>query len=400
MNLTSDHPFWSVRNGLVADYPSLTCDLICDVVIVGGGITGALAAFHLADAGVSTVLVDKRDIGTGSTSGSTGLLQYEVDVPLRKSVQQIGAAKANRSYQLCLEAVNKLESLVKKICIRCEFEKKPSLFVVRAKNEIPELREEFHLRKKLGIKLDFWEEAEIKKHFPFSRPAALFSHDGGQVDPHRLTFGLLNNAGERGLRIFDRTEIVRFVPNRRGIELITDKGFKIKARRAIIAAGFESKKYLDSESGTLKSTYALISEPVSDLRDWHRRSLIWESGSPYLYLRTTAENRIIVGGEDEPFVNATRRDAMIPEKTRILLRKFARLFPEIKLQTAYAWAGTFGGTKDGLAYIGKHRSLPHAYFALGYGGNGITYSLIAAEIIRDGFLGRKNPDAAIFAFGR
>jgi glycine/D-amino acid oxidase-like deaminating enzyme len=400
MNLTSDHPFWSVRNGLLADYPSLPCDVSCDVVIVGGGITGALAAFHLADAGVAAILVDKRDIGTGSTSGSTGLLQYEVDVPLRKLVQQIGAAKANRSYQLCLLAINKLESLVKKLHLHCEFETKPSLFLARTKKEIPELREEFQLRKKLGIQLDFWDETEIEKHFSFSRSAALFSRDGGQVDPHRLTYGLLDRAGERGLKIFDRTEIIRLIPNRRGIELITDQGFKIKARRAIIAAGFESKKYLGAEAGTLNSTYALISEPVSDLHQWHRRSLIWESGTPYLYLRTTAENRIIVGGEDEPFVNPPRRDALIPQKTRTLLRKFAKLFPEIKLELAYAWAGTFGGTKDGLAYIGPHRSLLHAYFALGYGGNGITYSVIAAEIIRDDFLGRKNPDAAIFAFGR
>ena len=47
-----------------------------------------------------------------------------------------------------------------------------------------------------------------------------------------------------------------------------------------------------------------------------------------------------------------------------------------------------------------HPRFPHAYFALGYGGNGITFSLIAAEIIRDNFLGKKNRDAHIFRFGR
>lgn len=168
----------------------------------------------------------------------------------------------------------------------------------------------------------------------------------------------------------------------------------------VIAAGFEAKNYLRSEAGKLKSTYALISEPVSNLREWHCRSLIWESGSPYLYLRTTAENRIIAGGEDEKFVNSKLRDALIPQKTRTLVRKFHTLFPDIPLEVAYSWAGTFGETKDGLAYIGRNRSLPHAYFALGYGGNGITYSVIAAEIIRDDFLGRRNRDAAIFAFRR
>ena len=400
MNLTSDYPFWSIRNGLLANYPSLDCDLVCDVAVVGGGITGSLVSYQLMQAGIKTVLVDKREIGTGSTSGSTGLLQYEVDVPLRKLVRQIGAAKANRSYQLCLEAIGKIHSLVNKLHIRCEFEKRPSLFLARVKNEIPALREEFQLRKKIGIKLDFWDQAEIEKHFPFSRPAALFSEDGGQIDPHRLTHGLLTNAAKRGLQIFDRTQILHFIPNRQGIQLITENGFKIKARRVVIAAGFESQNYLRGEAGKLKSTYALISEPATSLRDWYRRSLIWETGSPYLYLRTTVENRIIVGGEDEDFVNPKKRDGLIPRKTLILVRKFKALFPKIKLEVAYSWAGTFGETKDGLAYVGKNRSLPHAYFALGYGGNGITYSAIAAEIIRDDFVGLKNPNAAIFSFNR
>jgi len=400
MHLTSDYPFWGIRNGLLANYPSLNHDVICDVAVVGGGITGALAGYHLAEAGVTTVLVDKREIGTGSTSGCTGLLQYEVDVPLRQLIGQIGAAKANRSYQLCLETLDKIQLLVKKLRIRCEFEKNPSLFLARGRSEIPGLREEFRLRKKIGIKLDFWDQTEIEKHFPFRRPAALFSRDGAQVDPHRLTHGLLAGAGKRGLKVFDRTRIVRFIPDRSGIQLVTESGFKIKARRAVIAAGFESQAYLRTGAGKLKSTYALISEPVASLRDWYRRSLIWESGSPYLYLRTTAENRIIVGGEDENFVNPKQRDAMIPAKTRTLVRKFRTLFPNLEMEVAYSWAGTFGGTKDGLAYIGTNRSLPHAYFALGYGGNGITYSVIAAEIIRDDFLGRKNPDKSIFAFGR
>ncbi len=117
-------------------------------------------------------------------------------------------------------------------------------------------------------------------------------------------------------------------------------------------------------------------------------------------MRTTTDGRVIVGGEDEDFINAKRRDALISQKTRTLVKKFGRLFPDVPLEVAYAWAGTFGTTKDGLAHIGVHHRFPHAYFALGYGGNGITFSLSAAEIIRDEFPGRKNPDASIFRFGR
>ena len=400
MNLTSSHPFWSVSNGLPANYPSLQRDVVCDAVVIGGGITGALVAVHLVEAGVKTLLIDKRDIGTGSTSASTALLQYEIDVPLRVLIQKVGPAAATRSYALCREAIGKLEQLAARLKIDCGFERKPSLFLARYQREIPELREEFNLRRKMGIELEFFDAAAIQKRFPFSRPAALFSQDGGQVDPHRLTHGLMASGRRAGLEVCDRTEMARMEETRRGVRLTTNEGFHITARRAVIAAGFESKALLHGEAGTLLSTYALISEPLPKIPKWHRQCLIWESGSPYLYLRTTTEGRVVVGGEDEDFVNAKQRDALISQKTRTLVKKFGRLFPEVKLEVAYAWAGTFATTKDGLAYIGVHPRFPHASFALGYGGNGITFSLIAAEIIRDGFLGRKNQDAKLFKFMR
>jgi len=400
MNLTSSHPFWSVTNGLPANFPSLQRDVSCDVVVIGGGITGALVAFHLAEAGVKTLVLDKRDIGTGSTSGSTALLQYEIDVPLSVLIEKVGPAAATRSYELCRASIGKLESLAARLRIDCAFERKPSLFLARHKCEIAGFQQEFQLRLKMGIELEFYDAPAIRSHFPFSRPAALFSKDGGQVDPHRLAHGLLASGKRAGLEVCDRTEMARLEQTRRGVRLTTRNGFKVNARRAVIAAGFESKALLKGDAGSLKSTYALISEPFPAIRGWHKHCLIWESGTPYLYLRTTDEGRIIVGGEDENFVSAKRRDALISQKTRTLVKKFGRLFPGLPLEVAYAWAGTFGETKDGLAYIGVHPRFPHAYFALGYGGNGITFSLIAAEIIRDCFLGRNNRDAHLFRFGR
>jgi glycine/D-amino acid oxidase-like deaminating enzyme len=324
MNLTSSHPFWSANNGLPTNYPSLRRDVSCDAVVIGGGITGALVAVHLAEAGVKTLVLDKRDIGTGSTSASTALLQYEIDVPLRELIKKIGPAAATRSYELCRQAIGKLERLTARLRIDCGFEQKPSLFLARHQREIPELREEFQLRRKLGIDLQFLDAAAVRKRFPFSRPAALFSMDGGQIDPHRLTHGLLAAGRRAGLEVCDRTEMTRLEQTRRGVRVTTQHGWTITARRAVIAAGFESKVLLKGEAGTLKSTYALISEPLPPIPGWHQRCLIWESGSPYLYLRTTPEGRVIVGGEDEDFVNAKRRDALISKKTRTLVKKFGK----------------------------------------------------------------------------
>jgi len=209
MNLTSSHPFWSVNNGLPATYPSLQRDVACDVVVIGGGITGALTAYHLAEAGVKTVVIDQREIGTGSTSASTALLQYEVDVPLRELIKKVGPAAASRSYKLCRGAIGKLERLAARLQIECGFARKPSLFLARYQSEIPELREEFAMRRKLGFKLEFLDAPAIQDRFPFARPAALYSQDGGQMDPHRFAHGLLAAGKRKGLEIYDRTKMAQ-----------------------------------------------------------------------------------------------------------------------------------------------------------------------------------------------
>ena len=90
----------------------------------------------------------------------------------------------------------------------------------------------------------------------------------------------------------------------------------------------------------------------------------------------------------------------MPEKSKSLERSFTKLFPEITFKTDFRWAGTFASTKDGLPYIGSIRQRPHTYFALGFGGNGITFSAIAAGIIKDMLIGKKNKDAEIFKFDR
>jgi glycine/D-amino acid oxidase-like deaminating enzyme len=126
--------------------------------------------------------------------------------------------------------------------------------------------------------------------------------------------------------------------------------------------------------------------------------MMWEASEPYLYLRTTADGRVICGGEDEDFSDDGARDALIARKTRVLSRKLKALIPGIDATPDFAWTGAFGESATGLPTIDAVPGMASCWVALGYGGNGITYSRIAADVISGALAGRPDADADLYGF--
>ena len=92
---------------------------------------------------------------------------------------------------------------------------------------------------------------------------------------------------------------------------------------------------------------------------------------------------------------------MVDRKADKLAAKVAGLFPRLPMQPAFAWGGTFAETKDGLPWFGAHAEHgPRVLFAMAYGGNGITYSMLGAGLIRALVERRKHPLARLFGFSR
>lgn len=401
MDLKSGYPFWPVNDGLIHVYPRLAADARCDVAVIGAGITGALVAHVLVEAGLDTLVLDRRHVGWGSTAASTALLQYEIDVPLVELSERYGSARAGRTYLACRDAIHTLERIARAVPGEVGFRRKKSLYLASRKRDRKLLQAELEARHAIGIRVDWLEEDDIAARFSFCRPAALLSHDAAEVDAYAFAHALFAAATERGLRLFDRTAVVGVDATWRGVSLATAEGHTVRARHLVFATGYETRDFLKADVARLVSTYALASEPVSKLDGWgEEQCLIWEHAEPYLYVRSTADGRVVAGGEDEDFRDPARRDRLLPRKTERIARRLRELFPDMPIDPAFSWAGTFGETKDGLAYIGAHRDWPSTSFALGYGGNGITYSIIAAEIIRDALLGRPNDRAELFAFDR
>jgi glycine/D-amino acid oxidase-like deaminating enzyme len=183
-----------------------------------------------------------------------------------------------------------------------------------------------------------------------------------------------------GTGVFDRSRVDTIETSPRGVTLRTEQGHAVRARHLVLAAGYANQQWLCERVARNRSSYAFVTDPIDPeaLRALCG-TVVWESARPYLYMRSTDDGRLLIGGEDDAVDIPARRDALVDRKAQVLLKKVRKLFPDLPLQPTFAWAGTFAETGDGLPFFGPHRQHgPRVHFAMAYGGNGITRSMLGA----------------------
>lgn len=401
MDLDSGYPWWTVRDGLPGAFPRLEADLRCDVAVVGAGITGALAACEFAAHGHEVAVLDRREAGWGSTAASTALLQYEIDTPMHELARRYGEAAAVLAYRACLEAIDGLREVLHGVR-GAGFARANSLYFASRDRHLRALRTEFECRRRHGFPVRWLEPDALGDRYGVAAPGAILSTVAARMDPYRATWGLLQRLHRAGAAVHDRTAIVSIEPRERDVLLVTDEGACVRARHVVMAAGYEAQAWLPRGIARNRSSYAMVTEPVpAPALGRLARTLAWETARPYLYLRATPEGRLLIGGEDDAIDLPARRDRRVAIKAARLLRKAGALFPGLALRPAFAWAGTFAETRDGLPFFGPHpRHGPRVLFALGYGGNGTTYAMAAASLLRALAERRRHPLAGLFGFAR
>lgn len=400
MKLTSSNPYWFLRHGIGAVPQPLSRNRACDVVVIGAGISGALVADKMARAGLKVIVVDKRYPCHGSTAGSTALLQYEIDASLTELTRRVGKADAVAAYRACAHAILEMKKLARDLGEDVAFRTRPSLYLASKKSDVSELREERRQRLRAGLPCEFWDARRLSRDVDFAAPGALWTPLAAEVDPWALAGALFKRNKQNGVELYGRTEVKAIAADRDGVRVLAGR-FVVRARHAVVACGYESEQFLPRRPCRLISTYALITEPVPRLQGWPERALIWETARPYGYWRTTLDNRILLGGEDLPFRNPVHRDARLPARSRRLLKRARTMFPRLDLQMAYAWAGTFGETRDGLPLVGAYPGgSSRILFCLGFGGNGIVFSMVAADVLTAAVMNQAHRLGRLFSFDR
>jgi len=235
MDLRSQNPYWLLKNGLIRDYTSLNKNISTDVLIIGAGISGALVAWHLARKAIPSVVVDRRHVGMGSTAASTSLLQYEIDIPLVDLVKKVGQQHAERSYMLCVQAIDDLAAISNALNNDIDFARHPSFQFASYQSHVKKLESEYRARRAIGIQVEFLDKKDVARKFRMSKPAGILSDSGGQLDAYAATHELLRHAEERGSKIYDHSPVTAIKHLKNGIEAVVMSKYRIKCKKLVIA---------------------------------------------------------------------------------------------------------------------------------------------------------------------
>lgn len=396
MRLFSGAPYWLVANGI--DPWPIGEPRNADVIVIGAGLAGATVADSLALAGFNVTVLDRREPGAGSTAANTGIVTYELDVELGALAKQIGEPFAVRSYRACAEAVVTLETLVSTLGDDCGFKRCTSLYLAHHRRHMRRVVREAAIRNAHDLLVDVLSEDDVRNRFGMTCHGALLTRRAARVDPFRLTRALLARASAAGTIVCPRTTALSWRASEREVCVETNRG-TVTADWLILATGYETPSELRNDLVALHSTYAFVTFPV-DKPAFADDLVVWDTNSPYLYVRAANDGRVVVGGCDVPFRDAAWRDHLMPSRTRTLEKEFASIAPAVELDPEFIWSGTFGETRDGLPCIGPVPGMPRVLAALGYGGNGIVFSVIASRILRDIILGKGHEDAELFSLDR
>ncbi len=400
MDTKSGYPWWTVSNGLIGQFPSLRTDTQCEVAVIGAGITGSLVAHALAEAGMDVLVIDRREAGWGSTAASTALLQYEIDTPLVDLIKRYGETAA-RAYRACDEAIDTLAGIVAGMAEPVGFHPCGSLYFASKRRHVAALKREYQARQRHGLPVEQLDAAGVRERFGIDAPLALWTPHAARLDPYRFARVMLGQLGRRGVRVHDASEVQEWTAEPQGLRLRMSNGAQVRCAQLVVAAGYETQRWLKQRVAMNHSSYALITEPLDTLPLQLEDNVIWESARPYVYLRGTDDRRIIIGGEDDRLDLPAKRAAALPRKVGKLMDRLRALAPDIQPELSFSWAGTFAETDDGLPFVGNAPGHdPRVHFVMAYGGNGITYSTIAAAMVRDAIQGKRHPLDALFGFGR
>jgi gamma-glutamylputrescine oxidase len=361
----------------------LAGEQVCDVCVIGGGISGLSAALHLAERGMRVALLEARHLGYGGSGRSGGQSIFGYACEMSTLEKAVGAGDARRMWDVAVEGMQLQRDFIARHRIECDYT--PGHMIAGMKRRHDDaLREELET---LAARYDYHSlrlvgRDELRGLVASERyTSALFDSNGGHLQPYRYTLGLGRAAAAAGVRIFENSWVTRLdvAQSATADNLAHTAQGTVRARHLLVAGGALLGRLIPGLARKLMDigTYIAVTQPLGEER---ARSLITNNAALadmnwiLDYFRRTPDHRLLFGGR----VSYSGIDPF--DSARVLRQRIANVFPQLtEARIEYAWGGFLDITLNRAPHFG--RLGPNAYFVQGLSGHGMVISGVAGKLV-------------------
>jgi glycine/D-amino acid oxidase-like deaminating enzyme len=357
----------------------------CDVLVIGGGLTGTSAAWHLAKAGISVILVEKRQLAMSASGRNAGFLLQGTAERYDRAVAIMGREKARAVHAFTLENHRLMREFVEEHQIDCGYQKRGSLQL----GDTPEEEESLIISAKLlqedGFSAEVLSKNKLPPVFQQSYHVGIHLKEDGELNPAHFVRAVAQAAEQLGARIFEQSPVLRLEASSPGDVVAVLSGGEIQAGLAVVATNARAEELVPSLAGIISPVRGqmLSTAPLPPLFPCPVYA-----NHGYDYWRQDETGKIALGGwrNLDPGIEVGHDEVLHPEIQSRMEQFLKRFAPGLKIERR--WSGIMGFSRDGLPLIGPARGLPGALVGAGFTGHGFGFAFLAgkalAGIIQEG----------------
>jgi len=332
----------------------------CEVLVVGAGITGLLAAYKFKTKGYDVIIIDKEEIGGNSTRKNTGLIQYSSDRMLHKMVPD-ETVNGITFYKDSFQAVEELQKISEGFNNKQVYKRCPSLYLASSEADINTLKKEYSCLVNNGFDVSELTQQQLIDTYGIYKEYAILTEGDSSMNPYIYA----NELSELYRNIGGEMYQANFLDAKNGIATCREE-ITIEYQYIIYALGYDTIKYKPIKGVNKDVTYAFICNPKIKTKD----IMVWETARPYIYQNTLDSNKVVVGGGDLEKNDSDGKKTLLNIKK--LKKEYMKWYHMESLELEEYYQADFYTFVDGMPkYLIEDTSI----YLYPYGGNGVVYSL-------------------------
>ncbi len=348
-----------------------------DIAIVGGGITGISAAYHLSNSTSDFVMLEGKSIASGSTGHGAGSLVAGLGLDLWQHIKYFGRRDGFLIYSATIDIIREMEALIKKDRLECGLEKSHGYYVVWEESQENMLHKEFKAVKDYGIKAKLIHKEKIKDELkinPRFTECLKYEYMSRVFDPAKFSRGLARDIKKKGIRIYENTNVIKIKKTKSHFKIETKNG-TVTSKKLLLTTGsylikeaeIEDKRY------SKEPDHAIVTKPIpkSILKEFKldKPKLIWDTRIRYAFIRTMKDRILITGGERT--ING-------------LYEQLFHFFPGLPdVGVDYSWTCHEIWSEDARPSIGEDPKLKGMYYSMGYTWHGMTLGFLGGKLLSE-----------------